>query len=140
MLKQVPLQFMLSFHLAHTGRSQLAFTMILFLFTYLFVYSFICYNCFSMRYKVCALQSSVKCMNGQCEVGFPTDNKNDSLPIKLGVSKNDPLNQEKVALLASLGLPASGSFMLVPGLHPISPGLLAFTRIFCMDKGMFFFC
>lgn len=62
------------------------------------------------------------------------DNKNDSLPIKLGVSKNDALNQEKVALLASLGLPASGAFMLVPGLHPVSPGLLAFTRIFCMDK------
>lgn len=62
------------------------------------------------------------------------DNKNDSLPIKLGVSKNDPLHQEKVALLASLGLPAAGAFMLVPGLHPVSPGLLAFTRIFCMDK------
>ncbi|XP_042877877.1 actin-histidine N-methyltransferase-like isoform X2 [Penaeus japonicus] len=69
--------------------------------------------------------------NGFVEIG----NENDSLAIKLGVSKNDPLHDEKVALLTSLGLPSSGSFMLIPGLHPISPGLLAFTRIFCMDKG-----
>ncbi|XP_047499016.1 actin-histidine N-methyltransferase-like isoform X2 [Penaeus chinensis] len=68
--------------------------------------------------------------NGFVEIG----NENDSLAIKLGVSKNDPLHDEKVALLTSLGLPSSGSFMLIPGLHPISPGLLAFTRIFCMDK------
>lgn len=64
-----------------------------------------------------------------------TDNKNDSLAIKLGVSKNDPLYDEKVTLLSSLGLPSSGSFMLIPGPHPISPGLLAFTRVFSMDKG-----
>lgn len=74
---------------------------------------------------------------------FHAGNENDSLAIKLGVSKNDPLHDEKVALLTSLGLPSSGSFMLIPGLHPISPGLLAFTRIFCMDKGeevfLFFF-
>lgn len=63
------------------------------------------------------------------------DNKNDSLPIKLGVSKNDPLHQEKVSLMTSLGLPSSGAYMLVRGLHPVSPGLLAFTRVFCMDKG-----
>nr|XP_045594445.1 actin-histidine N-methyltransferase-like [Procambarus clarkii]XP_045594446.1 actin-histidine N-methyltransferase-like [Procambarus clarkii] len=62
------------------------------------------------------------------------DNKNDSLAIKLGVSKSDTLYDEKVALLLSLGLPSAGSFMLIPGQHPISPGLLAFTRIFCMDK------
>ncbi|XP_071536585.1 actin-histidine N-methyltransferase-like isoform X2 [Panulirus ornatus] len=62
------------------------------------------------------------------------ENKNDSLAIKLGVSKNDALHDEKVALLSSLGLPSSGSFMLIPGPHPISPGLLAFTRVFCMDK------
>ncbi|KAK8729769.1 hypothetical protein OTU49_008305 [Cherax quadricarinatus] len=62
------------------------------------------------------------------------DNKNDSLAIKLGVSKGDQLHDEKVALLSSLGLPSAGSFMLIPGSHPISPGLLAFTRIFCMDK------
>lgn len=62
------------------------------------------------------------------------DNRNDSLGIKLGVSKNDLLREEKVALLSSLDLPSSGTFMLIPGPHPISPGLLAFTRIFCMDK------
>ncbi|KAK7074955.1 Histone-lysine N-methyltransferase setd3 [Halocaridina rubra] len=63
-----------------------------------------------------------------------TDNSNDSLAIKLGVSKNDPLHDEKVALLSSLDLPSSGTFMLIPGAHPVSSGLLAFTRIFCMDK------
>ncbi|XP_066981550.1 actin-histidine N-methyltransferase [Macrobrachium rosenbergii] len=62
------------------------------------------------------------------------DNTSDSLAIKLGVSKNDPLHDEKVALLSSLSLPSSGTFMLIPGPHPVSPGLLAFTRIFCMDK------
>ncbi|XP_042242386.1 actin-histidine N-methyltransferase-like isoform X2 [Homarus americanus] len=62
------------------------------------------------------------------------DNKNDSLAIKLGVSKDDPLHDEKVALLSSLGLPSAGSFMLIPGQHPVSPGLLAFIRVFCMDK------
>ncbi|CAL4187663.1 unnamed protein product, partial [Meganyctiphanes norvegica] len=59
-------------------------------------------------------------------------NEYDSLSIKLGVSKNDPLYEDKCALLSSLGLPASGAFMLVPGPHPISEGLLAFTRIFNM--------
>ena len=63
------------------------------------------------------------------------DNQSDSIVIKLGVSKNDPLYDDKSKLLAYLGLPATGSFSLVPGQHPISPGLLAFTRVFCMDKG-----
>ncbi|KAG7157689.1 actin-histidine N-methyltransferase-like [Homarus americanus] len=63
------------------------------------------------------------------------DNKNDSLAIKLGVSKDDPLHDEKVALLSSLGLPSAGSFMLIPGQHPVSPGLLAFIRVFSsLDK------
>ncbi|KAK4308748.1 hypothetical protein Pmani_019577 [Petrolisthes manimaculis] len=62
------------------------------------------------------------------------ENENDSLGVKLGVSKKDALYQEKVELLTCLGLPSSGTFLLVPGPHPISPQLLAFTRIFCMDK------
>lgn len=66
---------------------------------------------------------------------FPSDNLNDSLGVKLGVSKKDVLYQEKVDLLSCLGLPSSGTFQIVPGHHPISPQLLAFTRIFCMDKG-----
>lgn len=63
-----------------------------------------------------------------------TGNEYDSLSIKLGVSKNDPLYESKCALLSSLGIHASGAFMLVPGPHPISSGLLAFTRIFSMEK------
>jgi len=61
-------------------------------------------------------------------------NEYDSLSIKLGVSKSDPLYDEKSSLLTSLGLQASGTYMLVPGPHPISSGLLAFTRIFNMDQ------
>ena len=57
--------------------------------------------------------------------------------MKLGVSKKDPLYDDKVKVLSYLQLPESGTFNIVPGLHPISPGLLAFTRIFCMDKGKF---
>ncbi|XP_076068321.1 actin-histidine N-methyltransferase-like [Oratosquilla oratoria] len=62
------------------------------------------------------------------------DNENNHLSIKLGVSKSDPLHDEKNQLLQSLGLPSSGTFHLVRGLHPITRGLLAFTRVFCMDK------
>ncbi|KAL7637676.1 UNVERIFIED_CONTAM: hypothetical protein RMT77_011285 [Armadillidium vulgare] len=62
------------------------------------------------------------------------DNPSDTYALKLGVSKSDPLYEEKSKFLSSVSLSVNGSFPLVHGKLPVSPDLLCFTRVFCMDK------
>ncbi|KAB7502364.1 Protein peanut [Armadillidium nasatum] len=62
------------------------------------------------------------------------DNPSDTYALKLGVSKSDPLYEEKSKFLSSVSLSVNGSFPLVQGKLPVSPDLLCFTRVFCMDK------
>ncbi|KAJ9592062.1 hypothetical protein L9F63_001401 [Diploptera punctata] len=60
------------------------------------------------------------------------DNEHDGLKLKLGVSRDDPLQPERTQLLDRLGIPASGDFMLRNGPEPVDGNLLAFLRIFNM--------
>ncbi|XP_013398256.1 histone-lysine N-methyltransferase setd3 [Lingula anatina] len=64
---------------------------------------------------------------------FP-DNQNDTLDIKLGISKNDPLYTLKINLLTKLGIIGSGMFSLYRGDQPVDSKLLAFLRIFNMNE------
>lgn len=63
------------------------------------------------------------------------ENKNDGILLRLGISKSDPLQKERIELLVKLGLSASGEFLLKGGTEPISGSLLAFLRVFNMRKG-----
>lgn len=63
------------------------------------------------------------------------NNPHDTMAIRLGVSKADPLNEKRVSLLARLGLPSSGEFLLLADTNPVHPALLAFLRIFSMNAG-----
>lgn len=58
----------------------------------------------------------------------------DGFKLRLGISKADPLQKERVELLSKLDLPAVGEFLLKPGTEPISDTLLAFLRVFSMRK------
>ncbi|PSN34560.1 Histone-lysine N-methyltransferase setd3 [Blattella germanica] len=60
------------------------------------------------------------------------DNEHDGLRLKLGVSREDPLQPERTQLLARLGIPPSGDFMLKNGPEPVDGRLLAFLRVFNM--------
>ncbi|XP_023289835.1 histone-lysine N-methyltransferase setd3 [Orussus abietinus] len=62
------------------------------------------------------------------------DNKQDGFKLRLGISKADSLQKERIALLEKLGLPPVGEFLLKPGSEPISDLLLAFLRVFSMRK------
>ncbi|XP_033351895.1 actin-histidine N-methyltransferase [Bombus vosnesenskii] len=62
------------------------------------------------------------------------DNEQDGFKLRLGISKADPLQKERVELLNKLDLPAVGEFLLKPGTEPISDTLLAFLRVFSMRK------
>ncbi|RLU19316.1 hypothetical protein DMN91_007873 [Ooceraea biroi] len=62
------------------------------------------------------------------------DNKQDSFKLRLGISKADPLQKERIELLNKLYLPSVGEFPLKPGTEPISNTLLAFLRVFSMRK------
>ncbi|XP_067011373.2 actin-histidine N-methyltransferase [Anabrus simplex] len=62
------------------------------------------------------------------------DNKHDALPIRLGVSRADPLQPLRAKLLARLGLPTTGDFLLKSGTDPVDGRLLAFLRIFSMGQ------
>ncbi|KAI5634177.1 rubisco LSMT substrate-binding domain-containing protein [Phthorimaea operculella] len=61
------------------------------------------------------------------------NNPYDSLSIALGVSANDPLREDKLALLSKLGLAGVTHYNLYKGEKPISAELLAFIRIFTMN-------
>lgn len=64
---------------------------------------------------------------------FP-GNEHDALPVRLGVSRADPLQPIRAKLLARLGLPTSGDFLLRNGPDPVDGRLLAFLRIFSMGQ------
>ncbi|GFG32224.1 hypothetical protein Cfor_02037 [Coptotermes formosanus] len=60
------------------------------------------------------------------------DNEHDGLRLRLGISRDDPLQPERAQLLGRLGIPASGDFMLKKGPDPVDGRLLAFLRVFNM--------
>nr|CAD7427011.1 unnamed protein product [Timema monikensis] len=62
------------------------------------------------------------------------DNHHDSMRLKLGVSKADPLQAERAKLLSRLGLPTTGEFYLKTGADPVDGRLLAFLRVFSMRQ------
>ncbi|XP_049768783.1 actin-histidine N-methyltransferase [Schistocerca cancellata] len=64
---------------------------------------------------------------------FP-DNEHDCVRLRLGVSRSDALAAERISLLARLGLPSAGDFALRPGPDPVEGRLLAFLRVFSMNK------
>ncbi|XP_044748394.1 actin-histidine N-methyltransferase isoform X2 [Coccinella septempunctata] len=67
--------------------------------------------------------------------GFiPSGNVYDSYPIKLGISKCDPLKEKRILLLRKLGLENTQEFKLRIGENPIDGKLLAFLRIFNMSQ------
>jgi histone-lysine N-methyltransferase SETD3 len=65
------------------------------------------------------------------------DNEHDGLRLRLGISRDDPLQPERAQLLGRLGIPASGDFMLKKGPDPVDGRLLAFLRVFNMGPGKF---
>ncbi|KAL0120162.1 hypothetical protein PUN28_008072 [Cardiocondyla obscurior] len=62
------------------------------------------------------------------------DNEQDGFKLRLGISKADSLQKERIELLGKLDLPSVGEFLLKPGTEPISDTLLAFLRVFSMRK------
>lgn len=58
----------------------------------------------------------------------------DGFKLRLGISKADSLQKERIELLNKLDLPSVGEFLLKPGTEPISDTLLAFLRVFSMRK------
>lgn len=62
------------------------------------------------------------------------NNEHDGVRLKLGISKSDPLGEARKALLRDIAVPHSGEFLLTPG--PVEGKLLAFLRVFNMDKGV----
>ncbi|XP_012225390.1 actin-histidine N-methyltransferase [Linepithema humile] len=62
------------------------------------------------------------------------DNDQDGFKLRLGISKADSLQKERIELLGKLDLPSVGEFLLKPGTEPISDTLLAFLRVFSMRK------
>lgn len=61
-------------------------------------------------------------------------NLQDGFKLRLGISKADSLQKERIELLGKLDLPSVGEFLLKPGTEPISNTLLAFLRVFSMRK------
>ncbi|XP_020299751.1 histone-lysine N-methyltransferase setd3 [Pseudomyrmex gracilis] len=62
------------------------------------------------------------------------DNDQDGFKLRLGISKADSLQKERIELLDKLNLPSVGEFLLKPGAQPVSDTLLAFLRVFSMRK------
>lgn len=58
----------------------------------------------------------------------------DGFKLRLGISKADALQKERIELLGKLALPSNDEFLLKPGIEPISDDLLAFLRVFSMRK------
>ncbi|KAF4519499.1 hypothetical protein B566_EDAN010684 [Ephemera danica] len=66
--------------------------------------------------------------------GFvPAHNEHDSIALRLGVSRADPLFERRCALLVRLALPAAGEFTLRAGADPVDSSLRAFLRVFSMN-------
>ncbi|CAH1159824.1 unnamed protein product [Phaedon cochleariae] len=67
--------------------------------------------------------------------GFIYDeNTHDGIWIRLGISKQDPLQEKRTDLLNRLGIATSGDFFIKKGSDPVDGTLLAFLRIFNMDE------
>ncbi|KAF7993010.1 hypothetical protein HCN44_005791 [Aphidius gifuensis] len=62
------------------------------------------------------------------------DNKNDGFKLRLGISKSDPLFNDRVNLLEKIGFTSSMTFLLENSSEPITDQMLAFLRIFSMRK------
>ncbi|XP_039294204.1 actin-histidine N-methyltransferase [Nilaparvata lugens] len=62
------------------------------------------------------------------------DNDSDSVQLRLGVARGDPLHNGKVQLLTKLRLPHAAEFALRSGATPVDEQLLAFLRVFSMGK------
>ena len=65
-----------------------------------------------------------------------TDNRNDFVPLRLGISRNDSLFQQKHELCKRLDLNVSGVYRLHYKSEPIDQKLLAFLRVFHLNKGI----
>lgn len=64
------------------------------------------------------------------------DHTNDSVRVKIGISKADPTFSYKDALCRKIELPTYGTFDISnKNEHPINPKILAMVRIFLMPKG-----
>jgi histone-lysine N-methyltransferase SETD3 len=63
------------------------------------------------------------------------ENEHEGLRLKLGVSRDDPQQQERSELLCRLGISDVGDFLLKKGPDPIDGRLLAFLRVFNMGPG-----
>ena len=63
-------------------------------------------------------------------------NKDDCLTLKLGISKNDALANEKVKILEELSIPRTGLFFIGVDLEEksLDPALLGFLRVLCLTK------
>ncbi|XP_072158598.1 actin-histidine N-methyltransferase [Bemisia tabaci] len=62
------------------------------------------------------------------------DNKHDGIQLKLGISKADPLHDDKATILKELEIPPAGEFLVKTGNEPVDGQLLAFLRVFSMEK------
>lgn len=69
-----------------------------------------------------------------------TGNEHDSVKLRLGVSKSDPLQRLRSQLLNKLGLPTAADFTLRCGSEPVDEKLLAFLRVFSMGQGLYLMC
>lgn len=67
---------------------------------------------------------------------IPADNENDFYLIKLGISKNDPLQAKRNLLLKKLNIENTHEFKLKKGENPLDEKLLAFLRVFNMNEGI----
>lgn len=63
------------------------------------------------------------------------NNEFDSVAIKLGISKNDPLAEKKAVLLQQLQINPNDTFHLTKNQQPLTNELLAFIRVFAMEDG-----
>ncbi|GAB6031701.1 Histone-lysine N-methyltransferase setd3 [Chamberlinius hualienensis] len=61
-------------------------------------------------------------------------NPNDSVVLKLGISKDDQLATRKTSILQDMGVNQNEPFYLVNSPNPISDRLLAFVRVFTMTE------
>ena len=63
-------------------------------------------------------------------------NKDDCLTLKLGISKNDALANDKVKILEALSIPRTGLFFISCDLEEksLDPALLGFLRVLCLTK------
>ncbi|XP_062569991.1 actin-histidine N-methyltransferase-like [Saccostrea cucullata] len=62
------------------------------------------------------------------------ENELDRVAVRLGISKGDPLYEQKNELLKKLGLAVLRNFYIHSGMIPVDPQLMAFLRVFCMSE------